>query len=182
MPRTPALFERKVAWRLDYQEMKGEAVSCDNYVTARDHPEALLKQFEEDVAEGMMVRMSEHAARAEWKENLCIASLGALRKSLEPGCEEYRIVHDGTNAVAVNNAIRTRDQLRMPTHLEGKAALFHMSAEGGTHFALAVDIRKAHRRVPIRRADWGYQTCKIRTADDFVFVNCVGTFGIASIG
>jgi hypothetical protein len=83
-PRTPALYERKTAWRLDCKEKEELAVTADNYVSAREHPEALRALFADDTGEGMMVARTQAAASAEWGKILCIASQGARPKSLDP--------------------------------------------------------------------------------------------------
>ena len=46
------------------------------------------------------------------------------------------------------------------------------------HFGLKGDIKKAHRRVKIRKCDWGRQACKLR--EETVWLNVVGTFGVGS--
>ena len=48
--------------------------------------------------------------------------------------------------------------------------------------AVTGDISKAHRRFKHRRDEWGYLGCKASSKDDVVYVNCVGTFGVASAG
>jgi hypothetical protein len=53
----------------------------------------------------MTVAMTRAAATAEWGKTLCIASQGALLKSLDPLHKEYQIVHDATHQVEVNLAI-----------------------------------------------------------------------------
>ena len=49
------------------------------------------------------------------------------------------------------------------------------------HFMLKGDISKAHRRVRVRRTDWGRQACRLEEQGD-IWLNMVGTFGIASVG
>ena len=48
--------------------------------------------------------------------------------------------------------------------------------------AVTGDISKAHRRFKHRRDEWGYLGCKASCKDDVVYINCVGTFGVASAG
>ena len=45
---------------------------------------------------------------------------------------------------------------------------------------LVGDVSKAHRRVKVRRQDWGFQACRLRPGH--VWLNCVGTYGVASAG
>ena len=42
------------------------------------------------------------------------------------------------------------------------------------------DVSKAHRRVKVRREDWGWQACRLEPGR--VWLNCVGTYGISSAG
>ena len=50
------------------------------------------------------------------------------------------------------------------------------AATGKKLFGIAGDVSKAHRRVKVREADWGYQACRLRP--NYVWVNCVGTHGM----
>ena len=54
---------------------------------------------------------------------------------------------------------------------------------------LKYDIHKAHRRIPVVRAEWGLLACRADASDvqdlnddDDVFLNTCGTFGVASAG
>ena len=44
---------------------------------------------------------------------------------------------------------------------------------------IAFDIKSAHRLIPVQREDWGLQSFRLSREDE-VFVNMVGTFGVAS--
>ena len=50
---------------------------------------------------------------------------------------------------------------------------------GELTFALSADVTEAHRQVPIHQDDWHLLGCQVSPGGD-VFVNTVGTFGIAS--
>ena len=87
----------------------------------------------------------------------------------------------------VNAAIRVRDQEACPTAHDLVAALDHeICNEGGGVFFLALDVSKAHRRVPVRRSDWGLQACsslplgQVPGSEDDVWLNTVGTYGMGS--
>ena len=116
-------------------------------------------------------------ARQTWGERLHVAALAALAK----GDDSFRILHDGTHKVRVNPQIRVRDQARTPTVAEQKVILNEVSKSGQARFALKMDVSKAHRRVRVRKEDWGAQACQLDDPNT-VWVNCVGTFGIASAG
>lgn len=45
-------------------------------------------------------------------------------------------------------------------------------------FGVVGDVSKAHRRIKIRRQDWGFQACRLDPGK--VWVNTVGTYGIGS--
>eukprot|EP00974_Lingulodinium_polyedra_P027729 2678950-Lingulodinium_polyedra.AAC.1 len=108
-----------------------------NYVSARERPDALLRQFREDAAEGMMVRVPLADALAKYGDKLAIAALGAIEK--RPDSDEFRVIHDGTNGVLANRHIRVRDQLRYPTHSDIAAVLHALYLAGAGHFALLYD-------------------------------------------
>jgi hypothetical protein len=106
LPRAPAIFERKVHWRLQPVDRPEQAVWAENYVSATERPDVLLKQFEADEAEGMMVRVPSSVAASTYGSKLAVASQGALLKSLDK--DEHRVIHDGTFKVLVNHSIRVR--------------------------------------------------------------------------
>jgi len=181
LPRTPAIFERKTSWTLPWLEEEDAPRWVDNYSSARDRPEVLRKGFLEEEAEGMMVRTTLREAQQKYGPRLAVAALGALEK--EAGSGKFRIIFDGTHGVHVNHQIRVRDRVRFPTVRDLAAVLSELHEEGGTHFGLTVDVAKAHRRVPVREEDWGVQACQIeadRSPDAEVWLNTVGTFGVAS--
>ncbi len=47
-------------------------------------------------------------------------------------------------------------------------------------FAVAADIKSAHRLVTVRSQDWGYMCCRSDSLSDVVWCNKVGTFGVSS--
>ena len=47
-------------------------------------------------------------------------------------------------------------------------------------FAISADIAQAHRRVRVRRADWPKLACRASSSSRAIWINRVGTFGIAS--
>ena len=98
---------------------------------------------------------------------------------MQKGDSTFRIIHDGTHGVHVNNETQPRDQIRMPGPAEERRLMQHASSFGTVHFfALQADVRKAHRRFLNRRSDWGLQTCRIRSPH--LWVNRVGTFGVGT--
>ena len=190
LPRTPAVYEKKVKWPLESEAdhaWTGERAR-PNYVSAADRPDILRKQFEEEVAEGLMLKTTAGEARARWGPHLVVASLAAVVKNLDK--DEWRIVYDATNGVHLNHRIRVRDQIRMPLWQDISKTL-EASREDGTnsHFALKYDVSKAHRRVPIDPREWGLLACRAGGSDgdspqdhETLYINKVGTFGVGSAG
>ena len=130
-----------------------------------------------------MRRMTYGAAQAKYGTRLRVASLGAL----EQGEGEFRVIHDGTHGVRVNAAIRVRDKEACPSAHDLVAALdYEITQESEGVFTLALDISKAHRRIPVRAADWGLQACsalalgQLPDPQDIVWINTFGTYGLGS--
>jgi hypothetical protein len=173
MPRVPAVYERKLTWRsLDDTAFEPDR---DNYKSAQAVIDTLEAQFEEDAKLGMMYQATEEELKQQYPgSRLRVAALGALEK----GPNSFRVVHDGTHGVRVNNEVHPRDQVRMPGPGEARTLLERASRALGVHFALCLDVSKAHRRFLNRQADWGLQTCRIRKP--MLWVNRVGTFGVGS--
>ena len=186
MPRTPAVYEEKVKWRLK-EVIDDEAdwvnVWRDNYSSAIDNAERLKIEVEEEVKAGRMIMMTKTAALEKYQNRLAVASLALIQE----GPEKWRMVHDGTNGVLMNNRIRTRDQSDSPTVSDLKAITEEMSEEktkARTSFlSMTWDFEKAHRRVEVDERDWGLQACAVLPGEDVekdVYLNTCGTYGIGS--
>ena len=91
-----------------------------------------------------------------------------------------RVIHDGAHSVKVNHRIRCRDKVRMPGPREKRALLEEYEEEHLTVLSLVGDFAKAHRRFKYRREEQGFLACKAASRSEVVYVNQVGTFGIAS--
>ena len=143
------MFEENTAWNVAPPELGQVARSMANYSSAQARPDVILKQFKEDAAEDMMVGVTLSL----------VAALGAIQKSVEENT--FRIIHDGTHGVVANNSIRPRDQLRHPGVGDIQAVMHHLAAKQVPHFMLLIDVRKAHRLVPVREEDLGYRACLV---------------------
>ena len=175
LPRTPAVFERKVKWKVHDEDLcDGFPESKDNYVSVKNNVGSIEKQFREEESEGLMAEVPILAAESEFGEDLLFAALAGIEKS----DESFRVIHDGTHGVKVNQRIKPRDQCRFPGIAEKKFLMRRASSMGFSAFGLKADISKAHRRVKVRRQDVGLQACQLRP--DTVWLNLVGTFGIGS--
>ena len=182
MPRTPAVYERKTRWAPQVGDAGSAQAWASNYRSVEAVGDHALKTFTEQCHQGMMLRMNYAEAKRRFGERLRVAALGAVGEG-----EDARIIHDGSHHVKVNGAIRVRDQDESPTASDIHAVLNAEVEEGGPRtFALAFDVSKAHRRIPVDERDWGLQACSLiprgtapEEADE-VFVNTVGTYGIGS--
>jgi hypothetical protein len=177
MPRTPAVFQRKVKQR-KYDETD-LVLEMKNYPTAAQAAEDLQRQYEEEEQMGLMFPLSLKTAGMKYPgDRLRIAAQGAIPKP----DGSFRPIHDGTHGVRVNNEIKVRDQLAFPGPADEAIQLTIAKEDGwGVVIALASDIRKAHRRVKHRECDWGLMACRVSDSSETVWINRVGTFGIGSI-
>ena len=126
----------------------------------------------EDQAErGQVLKLSEQGARKRYP-HLVIAS-----KPNE--VVSARVLFDGSNGIPVNRRARTRDQERAPIAADLKRAMREKSKTGQKTFALSGDVSEAHRQVPIAECYWHPLGSQIQPAST-VYVNKVGTFGVAS--
>ena len=111
--------------------------------------------------------------------SLVNASLGANRKEKPGGQITARVLLDGTNGLEVNKRTQVRDQERAPIAADLRRSTRAKAARGETTFAVTADVSEAHRQVPIHPQDWRLLGCQVRLGGD-VFINTVGTFGVAS--
>ena len=176
LPRCPAVYERKMEWRAYEDSLSTDAPkSKTNYRSLEPAIEAIVKQFKEEEAEGMMEEISlEEAKKRYHDKELLIAALAAIQKT----DDSFRVLHDGTHEVLVNPRIIMRDQMRCPGVPEQRALMKYAKQKGTSVFALKGDISKAHRRVLVREEDWGLQACQLIPTT--IWLNRVGTFGIGS--
>ena len=174
LPRAAEVFEEKVKWKLD--EVDGPGVhEQGNYGTFHAHKEAVRELFKKEAELGWMVEMTDGEAAKEFGDNLFVAGLAVVQ---EPG--KIRVVHDGSNGVHVNHRIRLLDQVRSPSAGELRIILKKAATEDSKMFVLAGDVSKAHRRIKVRRKDWGFQACRLEPGK--VWLNCVGTYGMTPAG
>lgn len=52
--------------------------------------------------------------------------------------------------------------------------------KGEVAFSLIGDFGKAHRRFKYHRSEHGFLGCRVKDGEDVIYVNLVGTFGVAS--
>ena len=129
LPRTPAVFGRKVSWR-KYEDQGQLPSSKHNYSSCVDNVRAVEAQFEQERDLGFMREVSEEELRREYGEEVCVAAIGAIEKS----DASFRIIHDGTHGVQVNPRIVQRDQVRNPGVNEFKLIARYASERGKSVF------------------------------------------------
>lgn len=104
-PCTPAVFARKSRWSQHVGCEEAGPEFCLTYASVLDAGPSVKDTLEEQVAEHMVAQLSPREAHARFGPRLRVASLGAV-----PLADGHKVVHDGTHGVAVNTAIRVRDQ------------------------------------------------------------------------
>lgn len=175
LPRTPSAFERQVEWALKYDPLVACLTERPNYPSAKEHEAHLRSHLEEEVKEG---RMSRPEFEQRFGEERAVAALAVLVEDEITG--KRRVIHDGSHGVRVNHRIRCQDKLRMPGGREKRFLLNRFRRARDVVFSLIGDFGKAHRRFKYVEEEHGYLACKVSEEDPWIYVNRVGTFGVAS--
>ena len=187
LPRLPALYRRKRNWRLpeqaspeDYLEDCEDGASAwrQNYKSLEPLENEVLAVLEDQFSRGQVLKFTEQEAKAKYPK-LVVASLGAQKKDKPGGVVTARVLFDGTNGVQVNKRTRIRDQERAPIAADIKRLMRQKAAVGERTFALTADVAEAHRQVPVDPRDWYLLGSQVVPGGD-VYINTVGTFGVAS--
>ena len=126
-------------------------------------------KFEEDIEEGLMLKMSLGDFKAKYGEHRAIAALAVIVEDELVG--KKRMIHDATHGARVNHRIRCRDKIRAPGAREKKQLLREMMEAREVAFSVVDDIAKAHLRFKHREEEHGYLGCQIDAK--------VGTFGVS---
>ena len=173
LPRTPEIFEEQVSWKLKQDSLYRAELQAENYTSIDDHVDAVRVKFKEDQELGLMREYTDKEFFDTFGKDTAISSLAVLVEK-----DKLRVLHDGTHKTMVNHRIKCRDKIRMPGVRE-KHHLLRTYKEA-KHCPLSVlgDVKNAHRLIKIVPAEWGMQACRLD--EGLVWVNMVGTFGIAS--
>jgi hypothetical protein len=174
LPRTPALFEEQVKWRLRVDPLVSGCREAENYGSLADHIEEVEAQFREEEKIGAMKEFRDEVLAAEYGRNVAVSPLAVLIES--PG--KMRVLHDGTHKTRVNHLVKCRDKLRSPGVREKHVQLRSNRSKNQIPISILADFSRAHRLVKIIQAEWAMLSCKLRPGS--TWVNCVGTFGISS--
>ena len=178
LPRTPHIYEEQASWRLEEDPMLNGEVWRSNYDSVEDHKTFVEEHFAEECQEGLMKKLTMEEAKECFGEHIAISSLAVLVE--ESHNHKKRIIHDATHGTKVNNRIKCRDKLRSPSAREKHYLLAYFRERGHVVFSLVGDISKAHRRFLHCFEERGLLACGISPDDQYIYVNNVGTFGVAS--
>ena len=177
LPRTPHVYEEQNHWKLEVDPSMTEEVWRSNYQSVEPHVEFVREHFAEECAEGLMERLTLDEAKAKYGSKIAISSLAVLVEDNHQG--KKRVIHDATHGTKVNNRIKCRDKVRSPSAREKQYILAYYQKKGATIFSLVGDISKAHRRFLHSPSERGLLACRILPTDHHIYVNRVGTFGVA---
>ena len=160
----PALHRPKRKWRLpaqpdplDYLEeaIEGDQMWSRNCSTMASLSDKVTAVLEDQAERGQVLKLTEEEARKKCPHQV-IASLGANRKNQQ---ESYSV-----------ELLRT-----------SKEAMREKSKTGQKTLAFTAEVSVAHRQAPIAECDWYLLGCQVQPGFT-VYVNKVGTFGVASAG
>ena len=184
LPRTPHVFEEQVSWPLDKDLVEPALQWVPNYASVSEHLDFAKEKFEEDIAEGMMEKMTAKHFREKFGEDTAIAALAVIVEDETIG--KKRMIHDASHGVRVNHRIRCRDKIRAPGAREKKSILRELRERNEVAFSVVGDISKAHRRFKHSADEHGYLACQLESVgdkgnsdSDIIYVNRVGTFGVS---
>ena len=99
----------------------------------------------------------------------------------QDGSVELRIVHDGTHGIHINSSIKVLDHVAHPAADDVQRILQECLESGVPYHAAVADVREAHRQIHVDPQDAPLQSCQLEPGGP-VFVNMVGTNGVASAG
>ena len=142
------------------------------------HEYFVRTHFDEECKEGLMEKITLAQAKERFGDKVAVSSLAVLVEKSHGN--KKRIIHDATHGTKINNRIRCRDKQRSPGAREKMYLLAYYKARGDVVFSLVGDISKAHRRFLHNPAECGLLACRVKNTDEHIFINRVGTFGVAS--
>ena len=177
LPRTPHCYEEQTAWRLEDDPHMQEEVWRSNYQSVGEHVQFVREHFTEECAEGLMERLTLDQAKTRFGDKIAISSLAVLVEQNHQG--KKRVIHDATHGTKLNNRIRCRDKTRSPSAREKQYLLAYFQENKRSVFSLVGDISKAHRRFLHAPGERGLLACRVLDTDDHIYINNVGTFGVA---
>ena len=80
---------------------------------------------------------------------------------VDEGNDCFRLIHDGTYGILVNNRIRPRDLASAPLIHDIAAEMAGIQDTKRTHMRFVWDFASAHRLIAVDEDDWGFQACSL---------------------
>lgn len=178
LPRTPHMYEEQTSWKLEDDPYMREEIWRENYDSVGEHESFVREHFDAECEEGLMEKLSMEEAKKRYGDKIAISSLSVLVEEMHGN--KKRIIHDATHGTKINNRIKCRDKQRSPGAREKLYLLDYYKRNKRVVFSLVGDISKAHRRFLHHPSERGLLACKVNPKDDCIYINRVGTFGVAS--
>ena len=161
-PRVPAVFTAKTHWR-NYDHITEQTELRENYITAQEHRDVVQKQFEKEASLGAMMEIGLEQAQKSGARFL-LHLWGRWRKLTE-ATGLYMMQHTASLLIQ-----------RYGCRIKSEA----LQALPNAFFALKGDVSRAHRLVKVDKRDWKHLACRTGVHPDRIWLNKVGTFGVAS--
>ena len=145
------------------------------------HGEVLKEELSKQIARGWMIPMTySQAVRKFGEKSVAVAALAVIQEKTD----QYRVLHDGSNLVQVNNRIHVQDAEQYPSAADVQCAIHFGNLELPI-LGMSTDVEKAHRQTPVDERDWGLMACSTeqmpaRLEGWQILVNTVQTYGMAS--
>ena len=175
LPRTPAIYEEQVKWRLNMDPLSDPCLIAGNYGSLEEHKGAVKEQFREEEQMGLMKEFTEAEFYRTYGKDFAISALAVI---VEEGGQKIRVIHDATHKTCVNHRIKCRDKLRFPGVKEKHQLMRERRVKGEIVLSLLADFTKAHRWIRIRDEEHGFLSCQLEPG--FIWTNRCGTFGVGS--
>ena len=178
LPRTPHMYEEQTSWKLEDDPYMKSEIWRENYDSVGEHEDFVREHFDSECSEGLMEKIDLTEAKSRFGDKIAISSLSVLVEEMHGN--KKRIIHDATHGTKINNRIKCRDKQRSPGAREKLYLLDYYKQKKQVVFSLVGDISKAHRRFLHHPSERGLLACKVNPKDEFIYINRVGTFGVAS--
>ena len=178
LPRTPHMYEEQTSWKLEDDPYMKSEIWRENYDSVGEHEAFVREHFDSECSEGLMEKMDLDEAQSRFGDKIAISSLSVLVEEMHGN--KKRIIHDATHGTKINNRIKCRDKQRSLGAREKLYLLDYYKRKKQVIFSLVGDISKAHRRFLHHPSERGLLACKVNPKDKFIYINRVGTFGVAS--
>lgn len=125
-----------------------------------------------------MERLTLDEAKQKFGGRLAMSSLAILVEENHQG--KRRVIHDATHGTKINNRISSAE-VRFEARVREKSKIYWpISNCSGLQFSVWWgNISKAHRRFLHAPEERGLLACRVSDDDPYIYINKVGTFGLA---